>query len=44
MNVKSLVKSHPLVNFIIFTNVSDTLYAPPGHKIWGKTYLSKTLK
>ena len=44
MNVKSLVKSHPLVNFIIFTNVSDTLYAPPAIRSGVRAYLSKNIE
>lgn len=44
MNVKSLVRSHPLVNFIIFTNVSDTLYAPPAIRSGVRAYLSKNIE
>lgn len=44
INVKALVKNNPETNFIIFTNVSDTLYAPPAIKSGVKAYLSKNIE
>lgn len=44
INVKSLVKNNPEANFIIYTNVSDTLYAPPAIKSGVKAYLSKNIE
>lgn len=41
LKIKELVRNNPLLNILIFSNVSDTMYAPPAIKAGAKGYLSK---
>lgn len=43
LKVKKLLQDHPKLNVIFFTNVSDTLYAPPAIKSGVKGYVSKNI-
>lgn len=42
-NIKHFIHKFPKVKFIIFSDVSDTLYAPPAIKAGVKGYLSKKM-
>jgi len=43
LKIKKLLQEHPNLNVIFFTNVSDTLYAPPAIKSGVKGYVSKNI-
>lgn len=44
LKIKKLLQEHPKLNVIFFTNVSDTLYAPPSIKSGVKGYVSKNIE
>lgn len=44
LKIKKLLQDHPKLNVIFFTNVSDTLYAPPAIKSGVKGYVSKNIE
>ncbi|MES2863516.1 MAG: response regulator transcription factor [Bacteroidota bacterium] len=44
LKIKKLLQETPKLNVIFFTNVSDTLYAPPAIKSGVKGYVSKNIE
>lgn len=44
ITLRSLVNEYANVKFIIFTNVAESLYAPPAIKFGVKGYVSKTIE
>ena len=44
LKIKKLLQEHPKLNVIFYTNVSDTLYAPPAIKSGVKGYVSKNIE
>jgi DNA-binding NarL/FixJ family response regulator len=44
LKIKKLLQEHTKLNVIFYTNVSDTLYAPPAIKSGVKGYVSKNIE
>lgn len=44
LKIKALLQEYPNLKVIFFTNVSDTMYAPPAIKAGVKAYISKNVR